>query len=362
MADGGTGEKTEEPTPERLRKLRKEGNVPKSQDVTHAVSFLVVFAVLAGVMPMITEEMINLFKISVMMIGKVGTQDNGGILARGLMMQAVWSLTKCTAPVLGAALLLGVSLNVAQVGLMFTIKPIIPNFQKLNPVTGFKNIFNKKKLVELLKTIIKFILVAWLSYIALRDSMRDVAMIVRSDLHVATHVVGGIIWHFCTRIGGAFVLIAAADSFYQRYQYMKDNRMSKYDVKQEYKQSEGDPHHKAERRRFHQEILNSAGPAAVKDATVVVRNPEHIAVALKYGKDKGGSPQVLAKGERIWAEKILEAAHRYGIPIVRNVPLAQALNKIDVGDDIPEELFEAVAEVLNFIYRLAEEQKQKKGG
>ncbi len=175
-------------------------------------------------------------------------------------------------------------------------------------------------------------------------------------------VVGDILWDFCTKIGGVFVAIAAFDAFYQRKRYMKDNMMSKYDVKQEYKQSEGDPHHKAERKRFHQEILNSASPSAVKGADVVVRNPDHIAVALKYDKDKeGAAPKIVAKGERMWAEKILDAARAYGIPVVRNVPLAQALNKLDVGEEIPEELYEAVAEVLNFIYGLAQEQERKAG-
>src|SRR5262249_43258909 len=123
--------------------------------------------------------------------------------------------------------------------------------------------------------------------------------------------------------------------------------------------SEGDPHHKAERKRTHQEILNSAGKAAVKKADVVVRNPDHIAVALKYDKEGGGAPQVVAKGQRIWADKILEAAREYGVPVVRNVPLAQALDKLEVGDEIPEELYEAVAEVLNFVYSLSQEQAAK---
>ncbi|MBI3179142.1 MAG: EscU/YscU/HrcU family type III secretion system export apparatus switch protein [Deltaproteobacteria bacterium] len=182
-----------------------------------------------------------------------------------------------------------------------------------------------------------------------------------ADLAVAMSVVGNILWDFCTKIGGVFVAIAAFDAFYQRKRYTKDNMMSKYDVKQEYKQSEGDPHHKAERKRFHQEILNSASPAAVKNADVVVRNPEHIAVALKYDKEKeGAAPKVVAKGERMWAEKILESARAYGIPVVRNVPLAQALNKLDVGEEVPEELYEAVAEVLNFVYGLSQEQERKK--
>ena len=137
--------------------------------------------------------------------------------------------------------------------------------------------------------------------------------------------------------------------------------MSKYDIKQEYKQSEGDPQQKAERKQLHREMVNNAGSGAVKNADVVVRNPDHIAVALKYneGEEENSAPKVVAKGERIWAEKILEEAKHYGVPIVRNVPLAQALNKVDVGEEIPEELYDAVAEVLNFVYSLAEEQKSK---
>jgi flagellar biosynthetic protein FlhB len=258
---------------------------------------------------------------------------------------------------------LGVVLNVSQVGFMFTLKPITPDFNRLNPVNGIKNLVNKKKLVELLKTSLKFVLISYISWVALRDSMREVVLIVRSELHIGMGIIGGIVWDFCTKIGGVFIVIAAFDAFYQHKRYIKENMMSKYDVKQEYKQSEGDPHHKAERRRFHQEILNSAAPAAVKHADVVVRNPEHIAVALKYDKEKkAGAPQVVAKGERLWADQIIDTAKRYGIPIVRNVPLAQALNKLEVGDDIPEELYEAVAEILNFVFQLSEDQKAKAAG
>ena len=135
--------------------------------------------------------------------------------------------------------------------------------------------------------------------------------------------------------------------------------MSKHDIKQEYKQSEGDPQQKADRKAMHREIMNSAAPAAVKGADVVVRNPDHIAVALKYDKENGNAPEVLAKGNRIWADKILEAAKHYGVPIVRNVPLAQALNKLDIGDEVPGDLYDAVAEVLNFVYELSEKQKKK---
>ena len=137
--------------------------------------------------------------------------------------------------------------------------------------------------------------------------------------------------------------------------------MSKYDVKQEYKQSEGDPQQKAERKQLHREMINNAPKGAVKNADVVVRNPDHIAVALKYDQEEeNAAPEIVAKGMNIWADQILDEAKHYGVPIVRNVPLAQALNKMEVGDEVPEELYEAVAEVLNFVYTLAEEQKGKR--
>ncbi|MEZ4271948.1 MAG: EscU/YscU/HrcU family type III secretion system export apparatus switch protein, partial [Myxococcota bacterium] len=180
------------------------------------------------------------------------------------------------------------------------------------------------------------------------------------EVFIAVKIIGSIVWDFVIKIGAVFVGIAAFDAFYQLKRYKKDNMMSKYDIKQEYKQSEGDPHMKAQRKQMHHELANQAAPANVKKADVVVRNPDHIAVALSYNKDEeGGAPTVVAKGERLWAEKILEAAKQYGVPIVRNVPLAQALNKLDIDEEIPEELYEAVAEVLNFVYELAQKHDKK---
>jgi flagellar biosynthesis protein FlhB len=354
--DGGTGEKTEEPTPERLRKLRKEGNVPKSQDVPSAIGFLAVFSTLAVTVSFLAEELLAYTHDAIRVMNSGEPHMNTAVLLQGL-----WLMFKLSAPALAVELVVKVGMTIAQVGFMFTTKPLVPDIKRLNPISGLKNLFNKKKLVELLKTTIKFIIVSWIAYDALKDATRDVIMTIRSDLMVGINVMGSIIWDVTIKIGGAFVVIAAFDAFYQRKRYTKENMMSKYDVKQEYKQSEGDPQHKAERRRFHQEILNSASSGAVKNADVVVRNPDHIAIALKYDKEKGGAPQVLAKGTRIWAEKILDAAKQYGVPVVRNVPLAQALNKLDVGDEVPEELYEAVAEVLNFVYNLSTDQKKKKG-
>jgi flagellar biosynthesis protein FlhB len=362
MADGGTGEKTEEPTPERLRRLRQEGNVPKSQDVNSAASLLVVFGVLAASIGWMGQQMIDLIRASIIAAENLHTTHQ--FLVAPLLFEAIKAMFLTTAPVLATAVVIGVVLNIAQVGFMFTTKPITPDFNRLNPINGLKGYFSMKKVVELLKTIVKFTVIAYLSYDSLKDSVRDVAMTIRADLFTGIGIVGSIIWDFTIRIAAVFLVIAAADYFYQRKRYTKDNMMSKYDIKQEYKQSEGDPQQKADRKRLHQELINQPASQAVKSSDVVVKNPEHIAVALKYDKESGGAPIITAKGMNVQAKNILDLARRYSVPVVRNVPLAQALNKFEVGDDIPEELFEAVAEVLTFIYTLAEEQKQKgkKGG
>ncbi len=356
MADSDTGEKTEEPTAAKLRKLRQDGNVSKSQDVNTAISFLVTFCVLAGTLPFVGDELIGLFKAAVMV---ASSKDTGEDMIHNLLLEGLIVMGKACAPVMAAAFVIGMTMNIAQVGFMFTTKPITPDIKKLNPVQGIKNLINMKKLVELLKTIVKFILIAWLSYAALKQALRDVILVIRSDLQAGMSILGSIIWDFCIDIGGVFVVIAVADAFYQKKKYLKDNMMSKYDVKQEYKQSEGDPQQKAERKQLHREMLNNAPKGAVKNADVVVRNPDHIAVALKYDDEDEAAPTIVAKGMNVWAQQILDEARHYGVPIVRNIPLARALNEMDVGEEIPEELYDAVAEVLNFVYGLAEEQKAK---
>jgi flagellar biosynthetic protein FlhB len=352
MADGGSGEKTEEPTPERLRKLREDGNVPKSQDVTSSISFLVAFGVLAAGFGLISNELMEFTRKTIKLASNI---DNANyVTIHRLMLSALWSMTLTCLPVLMSALVMGFFVNVLQTGFIFTLKPITPNIDKLNPINGFKGLFNGKKVVELIKTIIKFTLVTWLSYLALKSALRDVGLIIRSDLVSAAKIVGSIVWDFCTKIGAVFLAIAAFDAFYQYKKFIKENMMSKHDIKQEYKQLEGDPQHKAERKQLHREILNDAGQGAVKNSDVVIRNPDHIAIAIKYDKEGGGAPTIVAKGTRIWAEKILEEARLHNIPIVRNVPLAQALNKLDIGEEIPEDLYEAVAEILKFVYNLSE--------
>jgi flagellar biosynthetic protein FlhB len=348
MSDGGTGEKTEEPTPQKLKQARDKGQVAKSQDAIQALLFIGVFAVLGITIGSLADQMMEFMAGSFDAAGR----STGNDTALTIMDEGLWAVVFMSLPSLGAAFIVGVAANYMQIGFLFTFHAVKPDIKKLNPISGFKQLFSKKKLVESLKQIIKFALVSVVVYDAVVSSMGEVVLSARMDMMAAVQVGGDIIYNISVRVAALFVVVAAADFFWQRHVFKKDMMMSKYDVKQEYKQSEGDPQMKAERKALAEELIMHGSQQNVSNADAVVTNPAHIAVAIKYDKENGSAPVVVAKGMRLNAEKIKEIAREAGVPILRNVPLAQALNKLEVDEEIPEELYEAVAEVLNFVYEL----------
>jgi flagellar biosynthetic protein FlhB len=187
--------------------------------------------------------------------------------------------------------------------------------------------------------------------------MPDIVRSQRLGLHEGMQVAGGLIFDISVRAGSLFLVVAMADFFWQRHVFKKDMMMSKYDVKQEFKQSEGDPEQKAQRKALGEEMILHGAQQSVANADAVITNPAHIAVAIKYDSEKGTAPTVVAKGMRKNADKIKEIARAEGVPILRNVPLAQALNKLDLEEEVPEDLYDAVAEILNFVYELKSEGK-----
>lgn len=353
MSDGGTGEKTEEPTPQKLKQARDKGQIAKSQDAVQALMFVGVFAVVALTLGDLGKQMMELMRGSI----EAGVRQDESAALGQVLENALWSTLVASLPVLGAAAVFGVAGNYMQIGFLFTTHPLKPDIKKLNPVSGFKQMFSKKKLVEALKQLIKFILVSVVVYDAIESSMADVVRSARMDLMAAVQVAGDIIYNISIRVAGLFIVLAAADFFWQKHSFKKDMMMSQYDIKQEYKQSEGDPQMKAERKALAEELVMHGSQQNVAKADAVITNPAHIAVAIKYDKEKSGAPVVVAKGMRKNAEKIKEIAREAGVPILRNVPLAQALNKLDVDEEIPEELYEAVAEILNFVFELKKQGK-----
>ena len=353
VSDGGTGEKTEEPTPQKLKQARDKGQISKSQDAVQALCFVGVFAVLGLTLGALSDQLME-FLISTF---EAGTRQGDLSTVVEVTEDAVWATLEYSMPAAGAAFIFALFANYMQVGFIFTVHPLKPDIKKINPISGLKNMFNKKKLVELIKQVVKFSLVTWVTYGAIKDSLRDVVLSARMDLISAIQVGGDIIFNISVRVAALFAVVAAADFFWQRHAFKKDMMMSKYDIKQEFKQSEGDPQMKAERKALAEELIMHGSQENVANADAVITNPAHIAVAIKYDGEKDAAPKVVAKGLRKNADRIKEIAREAGVPILRNVPLAQALNKLDLEEEIPEELFDAVAEVLNFVYELKEEGK-----
>jgi flagellar biosynthetic protein FlhB len=356
MSDGGTGEKTEEPSPQKLKQARDKGQVAKSQDAIQALSFVIVFSIVALTLPSTSKQLEEFLKGSLNAAMRSGDQLS---TVMTVLNEALWVVLLASLPALGGAFFAGFAANAMQVGFMVTTEPLKPDIKKLNPVDGFKNLFSKKKLVESLKQILKFVAVSWIAYGAVSESMREVVLAARIDLWTGVNLGGQIIVSIAKRIGLLFIIFAAADFFWQRHVFNKDMMMSKYDVKQEYKQSEGDPHQKAERKALAEELILHGSQQNVANADAVVVNPTHVAVAIKYDKEKGGAPRVVAKGMRKNAEAIKDIARSAGVPILRNIPLAQALHKLDLDEEIPEELYEAVAEVLNFVFELKQAEQNR---
>jgi flagellar biosynthetic protein FlhB len=269
-------------------------------------------------------------------------------------MEGTFVFTKAIAPVLAAVTLIAFIGEGVMAQGVFTAETVLPKLDKLDPVQGFKNLFSKRQLVELLKSILKMVVVSWITYLVLKDEIASLLTMLMVDADKSGYATAVLAGRLAVKVSLLYAGLGIADALYQWRQYIKDMMMTREEVKQEYKQSEGDPHHKAARKQLHQEILQHQMVQEVKSADVVVTNPDHIAVAIKYDKDSDRAPKVIAKGQRVIAEQIKQIAKENNIPIMRNVPLAHALMRVELGDEIPEELYDAVAEVLNWVYSLAE--------
>ena len=353
-----SGEKTEPPTPKKLREARKKGQVAKSNDLTQAFLFLVAAGVLSSTGPGFVENLELLLKDFFAPTVLSGSMAEGTVLT---YFGTAWlRMLLLLAPLFGALFMVSLAINYVQVKSLFSLEIVKPKFDKLNPVNGFKNIFFKAKTyIELAKNILKFAVIFALLYFILKGSIRDVIVSARMSPLQTGQFATGLLFDILFRVGGVFVLIGAADYMLQHKQWLKELKMSKYEVEKEFKQDEGDPHIKHQRRHLHQELLSEgAAINEVPNANVVVVNPTHLAIALRYDEKSMGAPRVTCKGRELIAHQMIATAKRHKVPVLRNVPLAHSLIEIETGRDIPEDLYEAVAEVLNFVYQLAQAEAQ----
>jgi flagellar biosynthesis protein FlhB len=260
-------------------------------------------------------------------------------------------------PIVGALFVASAAMNFLQVKALFSMEVIKPKLEKVNPLKGFQNTFFKAKTyLELLKTLIKFAVIFAVAYAAFMGSLKDVILTVREQPLNAGRLASSLMFSLLFKVGLIFLVLGAADFLLQKRMHLKSLKMSKYEVQKEYKEDEGDPHIKHLRKHLHEELLANDVMKKVPVADAVIVNPTHIAVAIEYDETSMNAPIVSAKGTLRIAERIIALAREHHVPIVRQIPLARSLYKVEVGSEVPEDLYAAVAEVLNWVYTLSREE------
>ena len=354
--DGPGGEKTEEPTSKKLEDARKEGQVAKSKEVTNAfelLSFFVLVYFWVGYMgTYFTGNMYDIYS----QIPEYIKMYDGRVQEQTISTLFVQSLTRILmimAPFLAVGFLVSFLTNIVQVKWKPTAKPLQPKPNKLNPVSGFKRIFSLNSLMELVKSILKIGLVGYVVYSYLRKNMPPLYQFYNLSLNQGIAQVGMLVVNLGIRISLFYMIIALLDYIYQKVKFKNDMKMTKQEVKDEYKNQEGDPQIKSKQRQRMQEASRRRMMQQLPQADVVITNPTHYAVAIKYDPDTYDAPYVVAKGADYLAQKIKEIARENHVEIVENKPLARMLYaNVDVGSVVPPELYQAVAEVLAFVYHL----------
>jgi type III secretion protein U len=345
------GDKTEKPTPKRLSDARKKGDVPKSKDVTST-------AVLGGWL--LLGLMVTGFafdRLGGLFDEIFAVMDRPFVEAWPIAGAAAGkAFVSITAMLLLPIAIFGMLVEFAQVGPVFTLEKMSPKMSHMNPGEGLKRMFNTDNLFEVVKSLAKTLLLVVLTWIVAVAAFDKLMAVPTGEADGALAAYGGLTFQLLAGTVGVFLFVSMLDFAYQKFSFTKKMRMSRRDIRQEMKDSEGDPHVKAHRRQLHQEWAQQNAVQAARDASVLVVNPTHIACALAYDPAEHAVPVLLGKGEGLIAQAMREAAEAGGVPIIRNVELARALrDKVAVDDIIPQDLFAAVAEVILWARRLREE-------
>ena len=354
--DGPGGEKTEEPTAKKLEDARKEGQVAKSKEIGNAFGLLAMFILLKVYVGSLGGNMVDCFSGIYNQIPDAITMYGGKIPVAALLVRlhtVILKMLLMLAPVFLIGVVVAVVCDVVQVKWKPTSKPLQPKFSKLNPISGFKRIFSANALIELLKSIAKIGIICYVVYSYMKDKIAGVFLLYDMSLNQAISLVGETAIDVGIRISAVYMVIAFLDYAYQKHKFKEDMRMTKQEVKDEYKNQEGDPQVKGKQKQRMQEASRRRMMQQLPEADVVITNPTHYAVAIKYDPDKYDAPYVIAKGEDFLAQKIKEIAREHDVEIVENKPLARMLYaNVDIGGLIPPELYQSVAEVLAFVYHL----------
>ncbi|MBP7175806.1 MAG: flagellar biosynthesis protein FlhB [Thermoclostridium sp.] len=348
----GEGEKTEKATPKRKQDARKKGQVLQSKEISSALVLLIVFLSLKLLGNYMYTEITAFFRLFINDLA-ITFDSHSASEILNLLGIVMIQLLKIVGPIFGIAVVVGVVANFAQVGTLFTMETIKPKFSNLNPVNGIKRIFSARGLVELVKSMMKIAVVGIVAWQSLRDEERSIVKLMDLDLISGAGYIFSTAIDIAVKICVIMVIIGVLDFGYQWWQYEKDLKMTKQEIKQEYKEMEGNPEIKQKIKQKQREVSMRRMLSEVPKADVVITNPTHFAIAIRYDPQKAPAPIVIAKGQDYLALRIKDVAKANGVETVENKPLAQALFKaVEIGKQVPPELYQAVAEILAFVYQL----------
>ncbi len=343
-------EKTEPATPKRRREARSKGNVAKSQDFNTAMILLfgtLIVYFLGGSMFGCVKDTMSMF------LGNIFYEHFDVWTLHSLIIDIFNRNMKGVLPILGGIMIIGAISTYSQVGFNFSPKALLPNFKRFNPFTGIKNLVSRRSLVRLAMSLVKLSIMAFVAYFSIRKDLEPLMELVSMRVEGIFSSASGLIFAMTLKITIILLILALIDFLYQRWQYSKDLRMTKTEVKQETKQSEGDPLVKSRIKTVQRQMVNKRMMNAIPEADVVVTNPTHYAVAIKYDADKMNAPKVIGKGIDYLALKIIEIAKTNNIPTVEDKLLAHILySTVEIDQEIPPKLYQAVAKVISYVYQL----------
>lgn len=351
MNQQGSGEKTEKASAKKKKDARKKGEAHKSADLNSALMLFITFGILKVGYEGFSRSMTAFMSKGLSAgIAEKANRVTGATVVNDYK-EILLTALPIILPLMLAVMLGGVAVNVLQTGPMFTPDKLKPDFKKINPFSGFKRIFSANTLVELFKSIIKIVIVAWIVYQYIANNLKPFQSLMYVGVGRAFSQVMSACFSMGVMIGLALVGFAAVDVLYQWWKYEKDLMMTKQEVREEYKQLEGDPQVKAKVKQKQRRMSAMRMMRSIPDADVVVTNPDHYAVALRYQEDKDNAPKVIAKGQDYLAQRIKAKARAFDISIVENKPVARALYAYcNVGEEIPPELYQAIADILIYVY------------
>lgn len=354
--DGPGGEKTEPATHKKLSDARKEGQVAKSREIANGLGLLALFLVLKFWIGNIGLNFLEVFSFAYNQISDVSKLLGGTAPENEMMIlfrHGILKILIILAPIFIIGFIVAFLSDLYQVKWAPTSKPLMPKFSKLDPVKGFQKIFSKNSLVELLKSLIKIFIIGYMSYDFLIEEISVIFLFYDMELLTVIQILGKLVTDLGIKISVIYMIFAFCDYLYQKWKFKEDMKMTKQEVKEEYKNQEGDPQIKS---KIRQKMMEASRRRMMQDlphADVVITNPTHYAVAIKYDAEVSDAPIVIAKGQDSLAYKIKEVAKENNVEIVENKPLARALfANVEVGEMVPPELYQAVAEVLAFVYHL----------